>query len=215
MQFTKNDWRNRNRLVGANGPFWLTIPIQRPARLATPINQITVANHDWSQNHVKSILGSLKKRPYWIQHESSILSAYEAVGELKLLTDINVTLMRTLMKQMSIETPLVSDQSLGSLPIDPNSRLIALCHRLGADTYLTGPAGMSYLKLHEFQTHGLDIQVFQYPAYGPYEQTCSGFTREVSILDFLANNSPKVVHQTLKQVRIENMENTAANPMRE
>jgi hypothetical protein len=212
VQFTKNDWRNRNRIVGPNGPFWLTIPIRRPAKLSTPIDQITVAGHEWSQNHLKSIVASLKKRPYWKQHEASILTAYESVGKMGLLTDINVTFMRTLMKQMSIETPLVSDRSLGSLPIDPNSRLITLCHRLGANTYLTGPAGMNYLKLRDFQRHGLNIQIFQYSAYGPYEQTCSNFTREVSVLDFLANNSPNVVRQTLKQVHIDDMRQTIMIP---
>jgi len=29
VQYTKNDWRNRNRIKTANGPLWLTIPVRR------------------------------------------------------------------------------------------------------------------------------------------------------------------------------------------
>ena len=36
-QYTKNDWRNRNRIKTANGPTWLTIPVATAGQFYQPI----------------------------------------------------------------------------------------------------------------------------------------------------------------------------------
>ena len=42
VQFTKNDWRNRNRIAGRGGPQWLTIPIRTAGRYGQRIAEAEV-----------------------------------------------------------------------------------------------------------------------------------------------------------------------------
>ena len=44
-QFTKRDWRNRNRTVTNGGTSWLTIPVRTAGRLGASIDSIEIADH--------------------------------------------------------------------------------------------------------------------------------------------------------------------------
>ena len=48
-QYTKDDWRNRNRLLGAQGPFWLTIPIKKRGLFGQAINEAEAADNSWQK----------------------------------------------------------------------------------------------------------------------------------------------------------------------
>ena len=51
VQFTKNDWRNRNRIRTANGAAWLTIPIKTAGRFAQKIAEAEVSDAGWARRH--------------------------------------------------------------------------------------------------------------------------------------------------------------------
>ena len=55
VQYTKHDWRNRNRIKTVSGPIWLTVPVRKhPQR--TPINAIRIDYaQDWVKRHLRSI----------------------------------------------------------------------------------------------------------------------------------------------------------------
>ncbi len=54
VQYTKNDWRNRNQIKGPNGPQWLTVPIF--FHLGDLIKDIALpVNKRWVKSHVKSL----------------------------------------------------------------------------------------------------------------------------------------------------------------
>ena len=49
LQFTKNDWRNRNKLKTPLGPAWLTIPVGK--HLDRLICEVTLPADNWAQKH--------------------------------------------------------------------------------------------------------------------------------------------------------------------
>ena len=49
VQFTKNDWRNRNRIKTQQGVNWLTIPVNHS--ISQRINEIEVLNSKWRKKH--------------------------------------------------------------------------------------------------------------------------------------------------------------------
>nr|MCU0390445.1 WbqC family protein [Thermoflexibacter sp.] len=69
VQYTKNDWRNRNKLYGANGEFWLTIPIDKNA-VKQKISEVKIGNSTWQSQHFKSIYLTYKRAPYFSQIEA-------------------------------------------------------------------------------------------------------------------------------------------------
>lgn len=199
VQFTKNDWRNRNRLIGANGPFWLTIPVKRPRQISTAIDEIEADSTKWQSQHVKSITSALRGRPFWEVYEKQVLEAFETLADETVLSTINLSLMSIMMKALQVRTPLIRDRSLGLLPEDRNGRLAQICKQLGAESYLTGPAGLEYLDNSIFEKLGVRVEVFKYPEYGPYRQRGSGFDPFVSVLDYIANNPHERIQEVLNE----------------
>ena len=52
VQYTKNDWRNRNKIKTPNGIEWMTIPIRK--NFGQKINEAVVSKNNWSKkdNHI-------------------------------------------------------------------------------------------------------------------------------------------------------------------
>jgi hypothetical protein len=106
------------------------------------------------------------------------------------------------MEVMNIQTDMIFDEDLGQLPSEATQRLVRICQMMGANQYLTGPSGLNYLKVNEFSRVGISVEVFEYPDYGPYPQEGKTFYPAVSVLDFLANNEPRAVAESLKRMTV-------------
>jgi hypothetical protein len=57
VQYTRRDWRNRNRIKTPRGPAWLTIPVNTGGHYLSPIKDITV-----SDAHGARIIGERSRR---------------------------------------------------------------------------------------------------------------------------------------------------------
>src|SRR3954469_14306522 len=65
VQFTRRDWRNRNRIKTQNGLLWLTIPVNVKGQYTAPTNAIEVADHAWTVKHWRSVVGSYSRAPHF------------------------------------------------------------------------------------------------------------------------------------------------------
>ena len=52
VQYTKNDWRNRNKIKTQNGLIWLTIPVKQKL-LYQKICESEVVDQSWRKKHLK------------------------------------------------------------------------------------------------------------------------------------------------------------------
>ena len=62
VQYTKNDWRNRNKLNNINGAFWLSIPINKVA-VKLKISEVNLPKTEWQLEHLNIIKQTYKKAP--------------------------------------------------------------------------------------------------------------------------------------------------------
>jgi len=193
-QYTKNDWRNRNLLIGPTGPTWLTIPVRTTGLSTQKISEATITDSRWARKHWKTVTQDLGKRSYFSTYEEQWASWFNEASELDRLHDINLLFLRGIAEQLSISTPIVndtdyeiwSDKKQGSA----TERLLELCLRVGASTYITGPAGLNYMDLTAFKASCIQVEVIDYSAYPEYPQAGNSFTHGVSVLDLLANVGP-------------------------
>ena len=75
--FTKMSFKNRMVIVTSQGPLMLTIPIVGGRDQKTPIKDITIAyDSPWSAQHLKSIMTSYKRAPYFEYYEESLTALY-------------------------------------------------------------------------------------------------------------------------------------------
>src|SRR5438067_7512839 len=68
VQYTKNDWRNRNRICSKNGLHWLTIPVNRDS-VKLKISEVTLPDPRWQSDHYKTLYQSYRSACYFHQIE--------------------------------------------------------------------------------------------------------------------------------------------------
>src|SRR5579863_10162725 len=66
VQYTKNDWRNRNKIKTISGTQWLTVPTGTD--LNRLICEVAIPNTFWAKKHWKTLLYSYQKSPYFARY---------------------------------------------------------------------------------------------------------------------------------------------------
>ncbi|MBF4985474.1 WbqC family protein, partial [Nonlabens mediterrranea] len=69
MQYTKNDWRNRNKIKTSNGTQWLTIPVLMSGKFGQKINETQVFDKKWAIKHWKTLKQNYSKATYFKEIE--------------------------------------------------------------------------------------------------------------------------------------------------
>jgi hypothetical protein len=182
VQYKKNEFINRNRIKTAAGWQWITVPVQY--RFPERIDQVAI--HDgvnWRRQHAQAILTNYGRAPHFAAYRLFFEELFSRPWER--VCDLNAHVVRGLADLLGIrrEMPLASAWTLGD---DPTGRLVDICERLGADTYLSGAGGQGYLDLAQFEAAGIRVvfQAFEHPVYpqrfGPFEPF-------MSVVDLLFN----------------------------
>lgn len=197
VQYTKNDWRNRNKIIGPNGPFWLTIPVNKDAVKGT-ISEVTFRNTDWVSKHLISIKQSYSKSPYKNDVLCLLEGVYKEAYTLS-LSEFNQKLIIAICSYIGINTIFKNSASF-SLSGDRISRLINLLVDLKVTEYISGPSAISYLKDDEnkFTDQNITLSYFKYGPYECYKQRSENFEDNISIIDVLMNVPQEEVFNYIK-----------------
>jgi hypothetical protein len=181
VQYEKNGWQNRNRIKTAAGPRWLTVPVH--ARLGTPIGEVTVDGaQPWGDRHLGAIEEAYAAAPALVRHRDALREIYTTPWER--LVPLAVATAQWLAGAIGITTPARLASTIGVASTDPTARLIALCHAVGADTYLAGRDGARYMDGARFAAAGIRV-LYQDYAHPTYAQLHGEFAPNCSALDLL------------------------------
>jgi WbqC-like protein family len=191
VQFTKRDWRNRNRIKTPQGTAWLTIPVEVKGRYAQAIDETRIADPAWADAHIRSIDLAYARAAHYEAVSPWLFDLLRAAAQEPLLTNVNERLLREICRRLQITMPIlrctdVIDRS-SLTAMAPTERLIALAKARGATRYLTGPAARAYLDVDLFFTAGIDVAWMNYGGYADYLQLWGEFKPAVSIVDLLLN----------------------------
>jgi WbqC-like protein family len=187
VQYTRSDWRNRNRVKGPQGPVWLTVPVLHSSRFGQTILDAEIDNRsDWARKHRETLRIHYRRAAhfdrYWPVIEGALSRRWPRLVELDLF------LTEQLKGVLGIETPThrASELGVGGERVE---RLLALCRHFGATGYLTGDAAEDYLDPQAFDTAGvrLEYQRYEHPTY---RQLYGDFVPYLSVLDLLFNCGP-------------------------
>src|SRR5262245_50258126 len=143
-QYTKRDWRNRNKIKTANGTSWLTIPVNVKGKFEQRISETEIHNQHWVQDHWKTIQHNYAKAPYFSDYRPIFDDSYNEAAEETLLSHVNYIFLKAICDLLGIHTRL-SWSSEYELVDGKTDRLIGLCQQLNATEYLSGPSAKDYL----------------------------------------------------------------------
>jgi hypothetical protein len=188
VQYTKNDWRNRNLIKTHAGLQWLSIPVGAGIRRCIHDVALPIAP-GWRRKHWASLTTAYARAPYFSEVSAWLEPIYGQLSD-NMLSAVNVRLIRAICRYLGIETDIVCHDG-HHLEQDRVLKLVEICRRHGADTYVSAPAGKQYIDAATFDRHGLAIEWFDYVGYPSYPQLHGPFVHQVSVLDALFNCGPR------------------------
>ena len=185
VQYTKNDWRNRNKIYSKNGLQWLTIPIPKRA-VKLKISAVPLPRN-WQNNHYKILQFSYSRAPFFKQLKE-LMDDFYTNTSFETLSEFNHYTTQKIAVYLGITTK-VENSANHNLKGDRLERLVSLLVDLKATEYISGPAAKEYLSGHEnlFFEKGIKLTYKTYSGYKPYRQLSEPFEHTVSILDLIAN----------------------------
>lgn len=188
VQFDKNSWRNRNRIKTPNGPLWLTVPVSHRGHTSQSLLQTQIVDQKhWPRKHLNSIRAYYSQAPFFNRYFNDLSEMLQQ--DWSFLVDLDITLIRYLLAELGITTPLIRSSELGT-PGHKTERLIALLKGLGATSFYEGAAGRNYIVLEEFEKAGivLEYQDYHHPVY---PQLYGEFIPYLSVIDLMFNCGDK------------------------
>ncbi|ABG30276.1 hypothetical protein CEP88_13080 [Roseobacter denitrificans] len=187
LQYTKNDWRNRNKIKTPMGARWLTIPCGSSWNRL--INEVRVDNASWQKKHFDTLKQHYAAAPYWKTYAPFLEEVY--LGEnWEYLSDLNQTVIKRISQAFLGITTEFDNSERYHLTASKGERVLQLLERVGATHYVSGPAAKSYLVEDEFVTRGITLEFMDYAGYPKYPQLYPPFEPAVTILDMLLNLGP-------------------------
>lgn len=188
VQFTKNDWRNRNRIKTPSGLQWLTIPVG--SDLNRLVQDVAITDHHWQVKHWKTLQQVYGKAPFFPVYREFLEAVYldRVWDNLSVLNQYLIVEISRLFLGVTTQFRRSSEFALRGAKSD---RLLDLLQQLETSQYVSGPSALSYIDSASYSAAGITVEYMNYSGYPPYPQLHPPFEHGVSILDLLFHAGPE------------------------
>lgn len=192
VQYKDREFQNRNKIRAKDGPLWLTVPIISKGRGRELISEVMIDNgFEWRRKHLMSMKTSYGHARYLRDHLPFFEDLY--AGRWERLSDLNFRIIEYILKVLAISKKICFESDL-NVRATRTDRIIEICKKLDADTYLSGAGGRDYLEEDKFSGAGIKL-VYQQYAHPVYAQQFmadkNDFIPNLSIVDLLFNEGPR------------------------
>jgi len=187
VQFTKNDWRNRNLIKKDNGPAWITIPVGKD--LNRRICDVELEDTKWAKSHFLMLKQYYGKAKYFANFERWLENLYLNT-RWEYLSDLNQFIIKHIANNFLNIKVRFDDSRNYHLTGKSDERLLSLLEQVGATYYVSGPSGQSYIDENKFNSRGIELAYKDYANYPEYFQYHEPFSHNVTIFDLLFHTGP-------------------------
>lgn len=184
--YEKNGFINRNKIKTPIGPAYITVPVisRSPNK---KINEVLIDNtQEWQKSLLNKISTNYDRSPFFRDYFPFIEDTFYAKWEK--ISDLDIYLLKSFIKFLGINTK-IEKASLNEISGKRTERLVNICKKFRAKTYLSGLGGKNYMDLDLFKNAGIEV-IFQNFSQIDYSQQFSekGFLPNMSIIDLMFNN---------------------------
>jgi hypothetical protein len=190
VQYTRQDWRNRNRIKTPRGPAWLTVPVG--TSLKRRICDVELPSGAWAGTHWRRLEASYVSSPHFDAYRPFLQDIY-LCRPWKYLSELNQHFIRAIAGLLGLRTRFRDSRGLDLIG-SKQDRVIDLVRQAGGDVYVSGPAAKSYIDAARFADEGIELVWKDYGGYPEYPQLYPPFVHEVTILDLLFHTGPDAPH---------------------
>lgn len=183
VQYTRRDWRNRNRIKTQHGVKWLTIPVDVKGRFHEKIKDVKISDKDWGIRHWATISANYAKTPYFRMIGPRLKDLYLKNSETY-LSRINYSFIKCINSILGITTR-ISWCDYYDENREATLNLMDICKQAKATIYVSGPTAKNYFDENRLLKENIRVEWFDYSGYQPYDQPYPPFDHHVSILDLI------------------------------
>jgi hypothetical protein len=185
VQYTKNDWRNRNRIALDGKLRWLTLPVHTSGKFGAAIDRVEVSRADWAKAHWETLRQAYGDAPFYKSIGRLLEEGYAVAAPLTHLSKINEHFLRTIAALLALDTVILRADVVPRTTADATDRLLEICRARGATDYVSGPSARNYLRVGAFHKAGIALHFANYGGYPMYRQRLEPFEHGVSMIDTL------------------------------
>jgi hypothetical protein len=197
VNYIKSGWINRNRYLQGSEPRYFTVPTEGASSFV-PINAVGVdaRNPGWKRKLVETLRVAYKDAPHAEAGMGLLREVIEApvsgIGEMA-----RMSVERTL-AFLGVERDIVpSSTKYGNAELKGPARVVDICRREGATTYVNAPGGRDLYQAADFAAAGCEL-AFLSPQLPAYDQgNGEAFVPGLSVLDAIMRCGPGRVSDML------------------
>ena len=179
-----NKVTNRNKIISSSGHTWINVPIKK-GHQSLPIMDVKINNEiPWKKINFKKVCAGYNKTKFFHLYKDFFENLYKK--EWNNIFDLNFETIKQVLIWLNIKTKIVIESEL-DVSGQHTERLVNVCKKLGADTYISGIGGKKYLVEKLFEKNKI---ILKYQNYNPIKYTqhmSKSFIPNLSIIDLLAN----------------------------
>lgn len=190
LQYTKGDWRNRNKIKTPHGTSWLTIPCGTSEKRL--ICEVELTDSSWQKKHWQVIQQNYSKAAYYDFYKPFFEEIF-LQKKWQNLSDFNQFVIRKISKEILNVNTIFEDSRDYQLQNHKAERVRELLVKCKADIYLSGPSAKSYLSSSFLEEVGIELKWMDYSGYPEYHQLFPPFDHNVSILDLIFNEGDNAI----------------------
>lgn len=187
VQFEKQSWQQRNRILSRVGLEWITVPVITKGRSGQRVCDVEIKAEDFPTKQLRTIQHHYARAPYFDCYWNNLRSIFECADHSPSLAKLNMYLIRWLSDCFQIQGSFKVASEMR--PEGGRSeRLVDIIKMLGATRYISPIGAATYLKQDRtvFSKAGIEIMLQNYQPQ-PYRQLQPGFTVGACALDILFN----------------------------
>ena len=185
VQFEKNSFINRNKILQNEKEVMLSIPIKTKGYKTKLLKDIEVDFGMWRVKHLKSIQQSYSKSSNYEEIMQYLEKIYKIQSNF--LCDYTNTYLDFILKYLDIETKIIyaSDLDIKSKKLD---YVIELTKKLNGDTFVFGSLGKDYANIDYLKEKKI-TSYFQDYKHPSYKQNSKEFHPYMGIIDIMFNEN--------------------------
>jgi WbqC-like protein family len=199
LQFIKQGWINRNRLLINGSPAYFTVPLRKHAAEAL-IRDVEIDDSPgkrWRSALLKTVANFYRRAPSF----DLVYPIVERVigGPFTRIADMARASLHEVCGYLGVTTSIVdSSSAYGNAHLKGEARVLDTCRAEGASDYVNAPGGRELYSRETFLAHGIRLH-FLCSEPIEYAQFRQPFVPSLSIVDVLMFNSPAAARTLLKQ----------------
>lgn len=196
VNFINKGYINRNRILLNGKPFDFSVPLSKASQNKKIKDTFVHSDGKWKRKLLATVEQAYKKAPFYGSVYPLVFNVFN-MDESKITGYVRKSL-RDICEYLKIGTEIVwSSEVYGNAELSGEKRIIDICRKESASTYINPIGGKELYSHNSFSNHGIHLHFIESKPIN-YDQLGREFVSWLSIIDVLMFNSVEDIQAMLQ-----------------